>query len=553
MLTQSLVNPRYKLVNPRYKKMCSQTQSLLLLAMIQATFADEDPLTENEAQVQIISEKIQSILSTTSELKQAAMTDNEYQDLYKTVNEGFPQNKNDLPSYLKAYWNIRFRLSVEQPFINFEERIIIPKSIRGKVLDNLHAAHQGVSNMLSRANLSIYWPGMESDIHNKRFSCHHCNERAPSQPKEPYCESPGPSYPFQQICIDLFQIGHHQYASCVDRFTGWPLIYHMKQTTGKHIVTICRQIAAFYGVPEEISTDGGPQFSSAEFQEFLKTWEIHHRLSSAHYPQSNGRAELGVKTAKRILMNNSNSDGSLDNDKVLKAVLQYKNTPLRNIGLSPAQLLLHRQLRDNIPTHSKMLQPHKEWIISGKEREKAFEKHNEEMTSRYNEHSRELHPLKCRTQIILQEKGRWLKQGEIVKVLPNRQYQIKMQGSGRLTIRNRKFLKPLQKIPKIIPSPLISSPTNQSANNTPAQQYDTPPPTLPNPLISSPTHQSANNTPAQQYDTPPPPLPDHISNKTTTYNRRGNRALGQLLDHNRKGLSETVVYPGSRLRGGKDY
>ena len=505
---------------------------------IQAIFTDDDPFIEDEAQVQIISEKIQSILTTTSELRQAAMTDTEYQDLFKRVSQGFPQNRDDLPSHLKAYWNIRHRLSVEQPFINFEERVIIPKSIRGKVLDNLHAAHQGVSNMLNRANASIYWPGIDSDVHNKRFSCHHCNERAPSQPKEPYCQSPSPSYPFQQICIDLFQIGHHQYASCVDRFTGWPLIYHMKQATGKHIVTICREIAAVYGVPEEISSDGGPQFSSTEFQCFLHNWDIHHRLSSAHYPQSNGRAELGVKTAKRILMNNCNPDGSLDNDKVLKALLQYKNTPLRGIGLSPAQLLLHRQLRDKIPTHSKMLQPHKEWIVAGNEREKAFAKQNKDTATTYNEHSKELKPLKCKTQVIIQEQGRWFKIGRVVEVLPNRQYLVRLEGSGRLTLRNRRFLKPLQQTPKFIPSPSVP---NNPPKYAPNHQTDTPgpdthaPPPIP-PTINIPLQTDVSTAPA-----------------TTTDKKKSNRILDQLADHNTKGLSESEVYPRPRLRGGKDY
>ena len=49
--------------------------------------------------------------------------------------------------------------------------------------------------------------------------------------------------------------------------------------------------------PEELSTGGEQQFISTVFQNFLTKWEVTHRLSSVEYPQSNGRAELGVKTA----------------------------------------------------------------------------------------------------------------------------------------------------------------------------------------------------------------------------------------------------------------
>ena len=95
------------------------------------------------------------------------------------------------------------------------------------------------------------------------------------------------------------------------------------------------------GAPEELSTDGGPPFTSSTFQEFLKTWCVRHRLSSVVYPQSSGWADLAVKTAKRIVKGNIGPQGSLDNDNVARAILQYRNTPIQSISLLPAQLLLH--------------------------------------------------------------------------------------------------------------------------------------------------------------------------------------------------------------------
>ena len=57
--------------------------------------------------------------------------------------------------------------------------------------------------------------------------------------------------------------------------------------------------------------------------------------SSAYYPQSNGRAEAAVKSAKRLLKMNTGPGGSLDTDKVTAALLQYLNTPLRGIDKLP--------------------------------------------------------------------------------------------------------------------------------------------------------------------------------------------------------------------------
>ena len=67
-----------------------------------------------------------------------------------------------------------------------------------------------------------------------------------------------------------------------------------------------------YGIPEELSTNGGPQFIADSFEQFLKKWGVSHRTSSADYPKSNGRAEIAVKSSKRIIIGNSNKDGSID-------------------------------------------------------------------------------------------------------------------------------------------------------------------------------------------------------------------------------------------------
>jgi transposase InsO family protein len=77
-----------------------------------------------------------------------------------------------------------------------------------------------------------------------------------------------------------------------------------------------RTIATF-GVPEGMSTDGGPEFKSSKLDSFLTTWGVRHCLSSAYNPQSNGHAEAAVKSAKRLLHQNTGPGRTLDTDKML--------------------------------------------------------------------------------------------------------------------------------------------------------------------------------------------------------------------------------------------
>jgi len=88
-----------------------------------------------------------------------------------------------------------------------------------------------------------------------------------------------------------------------------------------------------HGIPDVIVSDNGPQYSSHEFGEIVKTLNVKHITSSPHHPQGNGEAERVVKTAKRLL--NGNSDPNL-------ALLAYRLTPLSWCQLSPAQLLMGR-------------------------------------------------------------------------------------------------------------------------------------------------------------------------------------------------------------------
>ena len=285
------------------------------------------------------------------------------------------KSRGNLEPILKLFWNVRNRLSLSKDgLLLMNDRVVVPSNLRSQVLKNLHSAHQGVKSMTSRAQQTVYWPGIDTGIKNTRYTCKYCNEHAPSLPKEPLMPLPPPSYPFQQLAMDYLEMEQHSYLSSVDRFSGWLTIYHFPgSATGQQLISICRELFHTYGVSEEISSDGGPQFRCEEFKQFLKDWGVKQRLSSVDYPQSNGRAELGVKASKRIIAQNTSRNGSLNTDKAVRAILQYRNTPLPELGLSPAQLLLHRQLRDSVPSHPKHYRLHKEWVVSAQERDPSIQ------------------------------------------------------------------------------------------------------------------------------------------------------------------------------------
>lgn len=379
-------------------------------------------------------------------IKGAITSDESYQALHKFINEGFPENKNDLPVDLQCYWEVRDRLTeTKDGIILMDERIVIPKKCRKQILTLLHAAHQGVSTMKRRANVSIYWPRINNDLKNIRENCEYCNSIAPRHTKEPLLLTPDPDFPFQEVAADYFFIKNHSYLVLVDRYSGWFTISHFKpgQVVARTLIRECIALFSSYGAPEVFSSDGGPQFTSGEFKSFLCDWNIHHRISAPHYPQSNGRAEAAVKTAKRIISNYVSDTDPYNHEKIAHAIVQHRNTPLPDLKLSPAQLLFHRYIRDKIPTHPKHLRLHRQWILTSIQRENLFRSKNHASLQRYNYVSKSLVPLKPRTKVLIltrKKNPRWTQSGVVVMELPFRQYRIKLDGSGRIITRNRRFL-----------------------------------------------------------------------------------------------------------------
>ena len=97
----------------------------------------------------------------------------------------------------------------------------------------------------------------------------------------------------------------------------------------------------------------------------MKEWNVSHRFSSFYFPYSNPHAEMGVPTEKRMLRENSTPGGSLDTNIFLRALLCHRNTPDRDTGRSPAQVVFGRHIKDFFPIKPNKFKPRVEWHLTG--------------------------------------------------------------------------------------------------------------------------------------------------------------------------------------------
>ncbi|KAG0729810.1 hypothetical protein GWK47_029599 [Chionoecetes opilio] len=136
--------------------------------------------------------------------------------------------------------------------------------------------------------------------------------------------------------------------------------------------------------------------------------------------------------------------GSLDSDAAATAILQYLNTPLQDTGISLAQLLMGRQLRDSVPAATERYRVSGRWARMLRDRERAMARTGADMSARFDRTAHDLTPLALGQQVRLQnqETGRWDRVGTVVDAPAPRQYLVRLHSSGRASLRNRRHLRP---------------------------------------------------------------------------------------------------------------
>ena len=207
-------------------------------------------------------------------LRETAAEDQQYCSLVQTVSKGFPKKPDLLSSEVRPYWNIRDELTVDDGIVLWGARMIIPASLRKEVLQQLHASHQGQERTLRRARQIVYWPNISNDIRNIVRSCKACAEHLPSLQAEPLQQEVQPSRPFESVSGDLFHVAGKTFLLLVDRFSGWPIVADCgRSSTMAVVVRLMKDAFTDKGVPTKLVTDGGLQFSSREFSNFVTVGE----------------------------------------------------------------------------------------------------------------------------------------------------------------------------------------------------------------------------------------------------------------------------------------
>ena len=422
-------------------------QPVTLHEETQALLVEQDTLGSTMSYLAALSHANSSVQALTVErINSASSSDPVMSALVSLIQLGCPEDKAVWPKELQTFHQFREQLTTIDCTVLFRGRAVIPKSLQAEALEILHSGHQGVTAMTAIASESVFWPGISDAIVRCRLVCRSCDKVTPSHPSSPPYPLPQPTFPFEMVCTDYFSFAGKSYYIVVDRYSGWLSIYKAGNDGAAGFISTMKEYFSTFGISQQVSSDGGTQYTSQKTQKFFKDWGITHRLSSSYFPHSNQRAEQGVKSAKRMLRDNIAPNGSLNTDRFLRALLLHRNTPDRDTGLSPAQVIFGRSIRDFFPIKPGNLLLHPEWRLTMEQREKALARRHARRGKDLTEHTKVLAPLAVGQVVLVQNQSgnnplRWDRSGQIVEILPFDQYRIKMDGTGRSSLRNRKFLR----------------------------------------------------------------------------------------------------------------
>lgn len=323
------------------------------------TSSDSQELTcEVEAYVNFITGTFPVKDQYLSKIQTSQENDPICQKLKIYCSNGWP-TRNNIPDFMIPYHQHRNDINFADDLLLHGSRIIIPKELQNEILNFIHKGHQGLSKCRRRAQLSVWWIGLSSQLDSMIKDCNMCVEHRQNH-REPFIREEFPTRPMEKVAADLFKnkVNKSWYVIITDYYSRFFEIYKLTTLTDNEVINKMKTYFATFGICSELRTDNGGQFDSYRFQQFTKDYNFVHNSNSPKFSQSNGAVEASVKVAKSLLEKNG--------DHYQEAVLCYRSTPLEN-GFCPSELMMGRKFKTQLPMLPKKLEVQNSQQVVNKE------------------------------------------------------------------------------------------------------------------------------------------------------------------------------------------
>lgn len=184
------------------------------------------------------------------------------------------------------------------------DRVYVPSSLRSRLITWAHTSlgmgHPGTTSTQQLLSSQYWWPTLNKDVQSHVLSCSVCAQskvprHLPAGILEPL---PIPQCPWSHLSVDFVtdlpsSEGNTTILVIVDRFSKGCCLVAMPgvPTALQTAEALFHNVFQRFGLPEDIVSDRGTQFTSQVWQAFMERLGVTVSLTSGHHPQSNGQVE----------------------------------------------------------------------------------------------------------------------------------------------------------------------------------------------------------------------------------------------------------------------
>ena len=246
----------------------------------------------------------------------------------------------------EPYWD---ELPVYQNVILRGNRIVVPASLKKRVLKLAHEVHVGIVRTKQLLRAKYFWIGMNRDIEVMIKNCPECVASRPLNVNTPLQPTQLPKGPWVKGAVDIVGPIESKYlVTYIDYYSSYPEVAITRDITSKNIICILMNIFSRHGFPEEIVSDNGRQFVSQEFEQFLRSKNIKHVRSSPYYPRSNGKIERFHRYLKKNFQTVTLQGRSWEVE-LPQILMLYRSIPHPTTKKTPASMLFNGEIRTKLP------------------------------------------------------------------------------------------------------------------------------------------------------------------------------------------------------------
>lgn len=235
--------------------------------------------------------------------------------------------------------------------------LVVPSSCRQTILEVSHespvAGHFSHRKTESKIRDNFFWPTLGTDVRSFCRSCDKCQRYSSKGrvKRVPLVKVPVITEPFSRVSIDLVgplspsEEGHRFILTLIDHATGFPEAVPLRETNTIAVSEALLTIFSRVGIPRELLSDRGPQFSSQLMGELHRLLGVKPLFSSPYHPMGNARVERLHSTLVTCLRKLCADKPKQWHRFIVPTLFALREVPSDRTGFSAFELLYGRQVR----------------------------------------------------------------------------------------------------------------------------------------------------------------------------------------------------------------